>query len=734
MRLAGMMVLVLAGVVQAQLTVRPRDGQAAARVFEVAEWVVEPGRQYSNPFDPREVAVDATFTGPGGRLITLPGFWYQPQRREVQDGRERIVEAGPGQWLVRFCPTIAGEWKISVAVKEGDGRREAAGASFVVASSKHAGFVRRSPHHWRYFQFDSGESYFLVGPNVCWGGRGGLGNYERWFGDLARAGGNFARLWMTYPGREVETKAAGLGRYDQQACWLYDQALELAERNGLRCMLAMNSYGDYIDGGHFGEGRWPISPLNAANGGPATRPADVFAMPELREHYKRRLRYMVGRYSAYTSLGFWEFFNEQDGAKGIVPADWVAEMAAWLRANDPYQRLITTSFSGTKDAPAVWDLPGIDLTQRHMYGGDEPMWDAAPLIVANVRAHDRYRKPHLVGEIGLSWKQSDNRYDTAGLGTSLHNALWAAAMSGSAGGAHHWWWDNYIAPKNLWHCYTGLSRFAADVDWAKRRFEPVRITGPMRPEGPETFADVRIPADGQWGGSAGRVVEIDPDGTIRGMLPGYLYGPAKPELRGKVLIQVKLPRPSQMTLRIASVSDSAGVCVSVDDEVVTGFPFSAQPGAFDQQSAKRMDYGGYQAVFNKDRTVEIPAGEHTIALENLSGDWASITSVTFSEALSSRYSGLRVLALADGEAGETIAWLQDPSSHGGNDAAGLTPKRFEGLTMVVPVEREGAYRVRWWDTRSGEVVKEVRLAAEKNVLVLNVPSFERDIALRVQRP
>ena len=204
------------------------------------------------------------------------------------------------------------------------------------------------------------------------------------------------------------------------------------------------------------------------------RPPTSGPSREARALYRRRLRYLVARYSPETSLAFWEFWNET-----ATPAPWVQEMAAYLKANDPYKHLVTNSYTTTGEA-AVWNLPQIDLTQTHRYGDEGSVKDIAPLILDDARLHDGYKKPHLMGEFGISWRGDDSKFDPAGTATNLHNGLWASALTGNAGGAAIWWWDSYVHPKNLYSQFTGLAKFAATVDWPRRRFAPLALPPPTR--------------------------------------------------------------------------------------------------------------------------------------------------------------------------------------------------------------------------------------------------------------
>jgi len=190
-------ILLLSGA-QAAPTVAARALPASSlAAYGLAEWVITLNQAYANPFDPDEIAVDAAFTGPQGQVLRLPGFWAQDFRRQANpDGSETLLAQGQPEWRVRFCPPTPGRWRMTVTARDSTGTGSSSPLSFTVQASKTPGFVRRAPGSARYFQYDNGASYFLIGENICWAGKAGLTDYESWFPKLSAAGGNYARLWM----------------------------------------------------------------------------------------------------------------------------------------------------------------------------------------------------------------------------------------------------------------------------------------------------------------------------------------------------------------------------------------------------------------------------------------------------------------------------------------------------------------------------------------------------------
>ena len=92
----------------------------------------------------------------------------------------------------------------------------------------------------------------------------------------------------------------------------------------------------------------------------------------------------------------------------------------------------------------------------------------------------------------------------------------------------------------------------------------------------------------------------------------------------------------------------------------------------------------YQAVINKDRKVPIATGKHKIVLDNIAGDWISLSSITISNAKSSRSADLNSLALQDASSGETLIWIYDATSNWQTDQSGNPPRQLEGLLAYRP--------------------------------------------------
>ena len=504
---------------------------------------------YDNPFNPDEIDVWGLFTSPQGQTTRVNGFLDQPFTRRLDHDTEVIEPAGSPVWRIRFAPVLEGSWRYRVFARDRSGETSLPEASFAVSPSQNPGFIRRAQRNPRMFAYDNGQPYFAIGENMCWGGKRGSFDYDDWLPPLAKAGGNWIRIWMSSWNCALEWSREahgdwrngqyhGVGVYSLDNAGKLDAILDLAETNGVAVMLCLGTYGEFNTGGYFNEGQWKANPYNATNGGPCLKPADFWTNSAVRQLYQQRLRYLGARYGSRTCIHSWEFWNEAN-----APAAWVGEMARCLKGTgefagrplDPYGHLVTTTY-GT---PEIWRLTEVDFTQTHHYGkGDVP--DHAPVLHRDALANASFGKPHLMGEFGIDWRTGDDKYDPEGRALNLHNGLWASALSGNAGGAMIWYWDGYVHPRQLYPQLTPLRKFADTVPWTDTAWEPLVITAPRVKVAFAPSEGVVLPAKGPWGRPPESEFTLTADlGADGPDLPQFLYSPAKPAERTTPVFRFK---------------------------------------------------------------------------------------------------------------------------------------------------------------------------------------------------
>jgi hypothetical protein len=721
--------------------------QKAFPACGLVEFTLDLAATYQNPFDPEQVEVWADLISPDGKILRVNGFLDQPHTRRLEGGSERITAVGDPVWRVRFASGQPGRWQYRVSARDRSGTVHEPTAAFEIMTSSHPGYLRRSATNPRGLVFDNGQPYFAVGENVCWGGKRGSFDYDDWLPALAKAGGNWMRIWMCSWNCALEWAKEsrgdwrngtyhGVGIYSLDNAWKLDQILDTAASNGISVMLCLGTYGEFNDGGYFGEGQWKANPYNVTNGGPCAKPAEFWTNEQARKLYRQRLRYVAARYGWRANIHSWEFWNE---AK--PPAPWVAEMAQYLKGTGPWAGKPADSFghlvTTTYGTPEIWAIPEVDITQSHHYGvGEIP--DHAPVIHDDALAHQRYGKPHLMGEFGIDWRSPDNKYDPSGKGINLHNGLWASMMSGNSGGGMLWWWDSYVHPKNLYFHFKPFRKFADQVSWAAGPWNSLAVRSPSEQKAMKEGEGLVLPANSGWGRLSGSEFEIDSKGVKqRRKLPEFLYGPAKPEERVHPVFKVQFDRAGRFVFRVNTVSDRAKIRVTADGQIVNEFSLSAHPPA---DPAARPEYGStelnkqwniHQAQFNKEYGIDLPSGYHQVRLEVTEGDWVSLHNYRLTGF--SRVENPAPVNLYGIRCGrEAILWCQNAGHHWKSVQEGKVPMSLGRVRLDVADIPPGSYDVEWWDTWQGEVITTDKITSTSAGMTLTTPELAKDLAARIR--
>jgi Domain of unknown function (DUF5060) len=707
--------------------------------FGRLELTLDLSATYDNPFDPADIDVRAEFAAPDGQRLVVPAFFYVPYERTVVNGQERVGKTGDPVWRVRFTPAVVGRYQCTVSAKDRSGTVRSKPAAFTVAAKKARGFVRRSPSSPYYLRFDSGEPYFAVGENVCWGGGRQTLDYDEWFPALGAARGNYARIWLVrwnmgleWTERDAAARGRfyGLGRYSPDNAWRLDYVMDLAERAGVYVMLCLGYHGELMDQrGYFGEQCWDANPYNKANGGPCEKPADFWTNEQARRLYQQRLRYYIARWGYSPNVLSFEFWNEVN-----APAPWVDEMAKYLRANDPFRHLITTTY-GNAD---VWRIPEIDYTQTHTYGTGEQRHDCVEEIARLCRTHtEEFGKPHMVGEFGIDWQKSDRDHDPEGQAVNLHNGLWASMASRGMGGAAIWYWDGYVHPLNLYGEFTALSRFAADVPWPELDFRLADTTAPTRTTmAGEKWGDLTVQPGMGWGKSTGSDFTVDPQGKLtgQGVFAQFLYSPGKPAERAPLRFHVTCPQGGKLTMHVATVSTRALLQVAIDGQPAWEHDFRAGPeGQGEYKETKWQEqWQLWQSLFDKAYTVDIPAGEHAVDLSNAEGDWIEIDQYVFAGCVDPKYAThLDVLGLQTDDM--AILWLHNQASNWYNRAQKLAIPPVPEASFDLRGLKDGDYLIEWCDTKTGQRSREERVKCADGKLTVTGRGIETDVACKVRK-
>lgn len=533
-----------------RLAVRPAADRAPAARRPV-EFTVDTDGVWSNPYDPGQVDLRVTLTGPSGATLTVPAFWYQGF---TADGAR---PDGPAGWRARATVPVPGEWSVRAALSAPNLRSADLSLPVGAAPPRARGFLRLDRDRTG-FGYDDGTPFIPVGANIGWSrGSNVLGDYERWFSRLAAAGGNATRVWMAPWSFSVEWSDTPLGDYTNRLhrAWQLDRVFDLAGEHGIGVMLTLLNHGQFSE---TTNAEWADNPYNKAKGGPLDAPAQFVTDESAQALFARRLRYVAARWAAEPALWAWEWWNEVNWTPidDAALAPWMQRMTAVLRANDPHRHLITHSY-GSGGTSEIWRLPELDFATTHVYSGDDPRTQ-----LPGVAADERSRaagKPVVLAEYGAGGQADDANVDPEGI--HWHTGLWAAPFAGFAGPAMYWWWDEYLDPRELWSQARGIAAFLTGERLA--RYAPVSLTASTGTVAMGLRAPDRVLAWVRAADYTREVAQRAYEDALRAALrkgeklTGYAYQP--PAVRGA---RLTVPGPAgAWTARWLSTTDGAAVAV-----------------------------------------------------------------------------------------------------------------------------------------------------------------------------
>lgn len=708
------------------------------------EWRLDGAPVAGNNFDPDQIRIDAVFAAPSGRRMRVPAFWFRDYTRSLADGKQVLAASGEPHWRVRFTPDETGTYDVVVMARTAGESDEAALARArfeVVAGSTvpMAGWTRVARDRAS-FASSSGAPLRLIGANVCWGGDRGTFSYDDWFAAMRGAGENFARLWMAPWSMGLEHAPGTLNRYDLAGAWELDAVLREAERSGIHVVLAMDHHGMFMvnDPAWGGSNNFWVrnSPYAAENGGPCASPNEFFTRNDARILYKKRLRYLIGRYGYSPYLLSWQFFNEIDNAyrprSDLVAEDvaaWHRDMAQWLHAHDPYAHLVSTSLTGASDRPELWTLPEMDFAVYHAYGEADPAVRLAALSADFVR---RYAKPVMIGEFGtsfLNWNIAADPYLRG-----FRQGLWGGALGGSVGTSMSWWWEDLHADR-AYPLYGVVHDVMERAGWSEPGWSPAAIAGaPPQPDALGPVAPDAQPFSAavplnqlRLNAVAGSALFADPLSVDRASerLSAYLHGSRNPRLQQHARMTAWFAPGARLTFRVNSVASSANLVVRIDDAEV-----------FRTSLADKDGLAALNDEINQDYSVELPAGRHTVMIAHDGEDWVNLKSLRLERLLPSSFAGgwedqPAAVGLRRGNAA-AVVYVRSPYVAWPAGALRFNPPTIAGARVSIADWSGGPARVSWIDPADGREVATATVEVEAGRLVLSPPEFNVDLVGLVQ--
>ncbi|HEV2437879.1 MAG TPA: DUF5060 domain-containing protein, partial [Verrucomicrobiae bacterium] len=542
----------------------------------------------ADPFDYSN-DVRVLMVQPDASTISLPAFFD-----------------GGTTWRVRHTPTMAGVYSISNITLNGSplSFSNLTPASWTVTGFPTGpGFVRVDPANPRRFITSNGRRYFPVGQDVAWSSPSS--DILNIFPKMGAAHENWSRVWMTHFYDNGTTLGLNLdwpkvnhtfGQLSLTNAHHWDAIVAAADQAGIHFQMVLQHHGQYST---QVDANWADNPYNVANGGFLSNATNFFTDATAKALTKRKLRYIVARWGYSPAIMAFELFNEVQFTDAAYANQWSNieawhnEMAQFIRTNDVYHHLITSSSDLTKP---IWDQT--DYYQHHEYPSDliTGIRDAQDITASQPVA------PDFSGECGIN--------TNAHVGISP--PVWAGLMAAQSGGAQPWWWDT-IDPNNDYFLIQAAADFVtvsglADQN-ALTKSTPQVTGGPL---GPLAFSP-----GGNWATatqSAFTVGDAAPDGI--GSAPSYLQGVYHLSMTpyGYTFL-VNYPQNGTFSVQVTQIASSgAGLEMFLDGNLRTNIAFP------------RNTNGDTSTNFTA--TIPVAAGPHSINITNNGLDWIVLGNIT----------------------------------------------------------------------------------------------------------
>ncbi len=158
------------------------------------------------------------------------------------------------------------------------------------------------------------------------------------------------------------------GAIDEAWAARWEAVLDLAEQNGI---YVLPFFGGWFNWNTTGFNNWADNPLNAANGGPASDPLELFVEGSpTQTAWLQWISAVVTRWQDRPNILAWELYSEVNYTNGVSEEAGVAfveRAAAVVRAADSHDRPTTASLADVGEWPSFYNSDAVQFINFHPY-------------------------------------------------------------------------------------------------------------------------------------------------------------------------------------------------------------------------------------------------------------------------------------------------------------------------------------------------------------------------------
>jgi hypothetical protein len=530
-------------------------------------------------------------------------------------------------------------------------------------------------------------------------------DYRTWIDSLSANGGNLIRIWMASWSFALEWNDTPLRNYAnrQDRAFYLDWIVDYASSKGVYIELCLNNHGQVST---TVNPEWEANPYNYANGGPCLNTWDFFMNTTAKDHYKNKMRYLIARWGYAPGIFSWEKFNEVDWTDNFASyidevRNWTNEMASYMKSFDIYDHLISTSYAQDVYDSACWQLSVLDYTQTHYYVEDPELEN---IIYAGTQKYlEQFDKPTKNGEYGL-FTDLNNLISKDPDGIYVHNVTWNSAFSGGFGTAMSWWWDNYIHPQGIYRCFKPVHDFFSTIDLLSEDYTSKTINCLSESSIPFSFS----PLVWVWDKSPENEFIIYSNGSLSpdaSQLGRYLFGNSwNTEYRNPPTFHVNYSVNGVFSVKTAGTTgESPTIEIWLDGVLVFNSP----------------------ATVNQVYSIDVPAGLHTLFIDNKGTDWIEIAEYI----LDPYIPVIKSNALVSQR--HAYGWVHNRNYNWENIYWNGVPLPALNSKVIIDGLEDGFYSAEFFDCLSGMKVSESYPSSIAGSLTVECPDVLWDYAYKI---
>ena len=364
----------------------------------------------------------------------------------------------------------------------------------MISSSQADAYVVVAKDDSAYFELDDHSPYIPIGLNLIHPNSADEGSaekqmaeYESWMKALSENGGNYIRVWLSYPFWDIESLK--VGQYEDTKLQRIRQLLALARKYNLRVKLTLEHFRAISK--EESSQTWATKFIyHKLNGGPLDSVEQYVTDPAGQALFLNKVDFYKKNIGDDPVVFGWELWNEMNAMS--IPLDsafiaWNIKMLEEVKQRFP-KNLVMQSL-GSFDTESVTEfykkmmvMHGNEVAQIHRYldlGAaleicHGPMDEIGADAVKELLSFHT-GKPSILAETGAVEPRHAGPFkyyaiDTVGM--ILHDALFAPFFSGAAGAGMMWHWNQYVAPNNLWYHFDRFAQVVKGLDPVEEHLRP----------------------------------------------------------------------------------------------------------------------------------------------------------------------------------------------------------------------------------------------------------------------